>query len=243
MEIKIKKLHPKACVPKQATSGAAGADLCALCGEEGLVIKPMQRTVVHTGIAMELPSNEWVGLVFARSGLALNEGLTLANCVGVVDSDYRGELRVPMVNISGEDVIVTNGQRVAQRTNEEMEYLHQDYLGSTILVTDSNGNKKEVETYKPYGASITDSLSTNYQWTGGETDESGMYYFNARYYSPEIGRFISVDPAVIMRMDISTEELCNPYMYARNNPISYTDVTGFAVIFIQATRSESIVAY
>ncbi len=100
-------------------------------------------------------------------------------------------------------------------------------MGSTILVTDSNGNEKSTETYKAYGEGTTGNLTTNYKWTGGETDDSGLYYFNARYYSPETGRFISVDPAVIMGMDVglSIEEICNPYIYARNNPIRYTDPT------------------
>ncbi len=122
-----------------------------------------------------------------------------------------------------------NGQRVAQITKRvHLEYLHQDHLGSTILVTDNSGNPKESETYKPYGEGTMGTLTINYKWTGGETDSSGLYYFNARYYSPETGRFISVDPAVITKMDVdlSIEEICNPYMYARNNPIRYTDPTG-----------------
>ncbi len=125
-----------------------------------------------------------------------------------------------------------NGQRVAQRINNTLEYLHQDHLGSTILVTDNSGNPTSSDTYRPYGSSTTGNLTTNYQWTGGETDQSGLYYFNARYYSPETGRFISVDPAVIMKMDLdlSIEEICNPYMYARNNPIKYTDPTGLYYI-------------
>ena len=71
---------------------------------------------------------------------------------------------------------------------------------------------------------------TSYQWTGGESDQSGLYYFNAKYYSPELGRFMSADPAVIMGMDVglSIEEMCNPYMYAKNNPIRYVDHTGLA---------------
>ncbi len=102
-------------------------------------------------------------------------------------------------------------------------------------MTDTNGNEKESGTYKPYGEGTTGNLTTKYRWTGGETDQSGLYYFNARYYSPETGRFISVDPAVITKMDVdlSIEEICNPYMYARNNPIRYTDPTGLVVEWIQ----------
>ncbi len=99
-------------------------------------------------------------------------------------------------------------------------------------MTDTNGNAKSSETYKAYGEGITGNLTTtNYRWIGGETDQSGLYYFNARYYSPETGRFISIDPAVITKMDLdlSIEEICNPYMYARNNPIRYTDPTGMKI--------------
>jgi RHS repeat-associated protein len=108
-------------------------------------------------------------------------------------------------------------------------------------VTDNYGEPKETETYRPYGSDTTGNLrTTNYKWTGGETDESGLYYFNARYYSPEIWRFISVDPAVIMRMDVklSIEEICNPYLYARNNPVKYTDLSGLAPGDVFATLDE-----
>ncbi len=151
-------------------------------------------------------------------------------------SNFTGEEEYTGTSLTAAKVYYfLNGQRVAQRTvqgaNNELVYLHQDHLGSTILVTDSSCNTKETETYKPYGEGTTGNLTTKYRWTGGETDQSGLYYFNARYYSPETGRFISVDPAVIMRMDVglSIEEICNPYMYAKNNPIRYTDPTGLVV--------------
>ena len=67
-----------------------------------------------TGLAIELPGPEFVALVFARSGLAVKKGITLSNAVGVVDSDYRGELRVGLVNLSGEDYLIQDGERIAQ---------------------------------------------------------------------------------------------------------------------------------
>ncbi len=113
MEIKVKKLRPGAKLPHRATEGAAGADLCA-CLEEDLCLAPLQRILVPTGLAIELPGPEVAALVYARSGLALRQGLALANGVGVVDSDYRGELCVPVVNLSNEDIRLQNGERIAQ---------------------------------------------------------------------------------------------------------------------------------
>ena len=101
MEQKIVKysvLSPLAKVPAYATAGAAAADLCAAL-EEPLTIAPMQRVLVPTGLAIELPDAGCVALVYARSGLSIKHGLCMANGVGVVDSDYRGELKVPMINL------------------------------------------------------------------------------------------------------------------------------------------------
>lgn len=114
MTLKIKKLRPDAPLPTRATEGAAGMDLRADVGEDGITLQPMQRMLIPTGIAVELPGKEMVALVFARSGLALKQGLTMANAVGVVDSDYRGEISVPVINLSTEVVHIARGQRIAQ---------------------------------------------------------------------------------------------------------------------------------
>lgn len=113
MELKIKKVHPGAQAPSRATEGSAGMDLRACCEEE-MVFAPMERKLVPTGIAIELPSPAYVALVCARSGLSFKQGLTMANGIGVVDSDYRGEMSVPMINLSDKEVRVANGERVAQ---------------------------------------------------------------------------------------------------------------------------------
>lgn len=116
MEQKIVKysvLSPLAKVPAYATAGAAAADLCAAL-EEPLTIAPMQRVLVPTGLAIELPGAHSVALVYARSGLSIKHGLCMANGVGVVDSDYRGELKVPMVNLGREAYTIQPGERVAQ---------------------------------------------------------------------------------------------------------------------------------
>ena len=111
--VKYKKLDSRAVVPQYATPGAAAADLCALL-DAPLTLAPMQRTLVPTGLAIELPDAGCVALVYARSGLSIKHGLCMANGVGVIDSDYRGELRVPMVNLSDTPYTIQPGERVAQ---------------------------------------------------------------------------------------------------------------------------------
>ena len=98
--VKYKVLDARAKVPAYATPGAAAADLCAVL-DAPLTVAPMQRVLVPTGLAIELPGAHSVALVYARSGLSIKHGLCMANGVGVVDSDYRGELKVPMVNLGG----------------------------------------------------------------------------------------------------------------------------------------------
>lgn len=113
MELLIQKLDERAQLPVRSTPGSAGADLHALL-DEPLTIPAGGRAVVPTGIAIGLPSPETVGLVFARSGLAVKHGLTLSNGVGVIDSDYRGEIRVGLVNLSDQPYTIQPGERIAQ---------------------------------------------------------------------------------------------------------------------------------
>ena len=113
-QVKIKKLDPNATIPTSGSAFAAGYDLYACLSGDGEVTIPAHHTVmVPTGIAVALPEGTFGG-VFARSGLASREGLRPANCVGVVDSDYRGELKVPMVNLGREAYTIQPGERVAQ---------------------------------------------------------------------------------------------------------------------------------
>ncbi|MFX4302144.1 dUTP diphosphatase [Alicyclobacillus tolerans] len=100
-------------LPKPQTEGAAGADLYA-CLPEPLLIQPQQRVRIPTGIAIEMPDNNCVGLIFARSGHAWRYGLGLPNGVGVIDSDYRGELQVLLQNFGDQPVSIQSGDRVAQ---------------------------------------------------------------------------------------------------------------------------------
>lgn len=111
-QLKITRLSKTATLPFRATSGAAGYDLCADV-QSDIVIAPHETVKIPIGIAVGIDEN-YVGLVFPRSGLATNHGIILANCVGVIDSDYRGELFVPLHNNSDESFTVTPKQRIAQ---------------------------------------------------------------------------------------------------------------------------------
>ena len=110
--VNIKKLNENAVIPTYGTEFAAGADLYA-CMDEAVTIAPGETHFVKTGLAMEVPVG-YAGLIYARSGLACKKGLAPANKVGVIDSDYRGEIMVALHNHSNEPVTVESGERVAQ---------------------------------------------------------------------------------------------------------------------------------
>ncbi len=112
MLLKVKQLTPLASLPAQASSGAAGFDLCAAL-PEALHLPAGETRLIPCGFAMAVPEG-YFAAVFARSGLSTKEGLRPANCVGVIDSDYRGEVKVPLHNDSGEERTVEPGQRIAQ---------------------------------------------------------------------------------------------------------------------------------
>lgn len=113
-QVKIKKLDPTATIPTSGSAFAAGYDLYACLSGDGEVTIPAHHTVmVPTGIAVALPGGTFGG-VFARSGLASREGLRPANCVGVVDSDYRGECLIALHNDTEEPRTVRTGERIAQ---------------------------------------------------------------------------------------------------------------------------------
>ncbi len=110
VNVRFKKLDPKAQVPSYGSAAAAGADLYALTGA---VLQPGQTALMHTGIALEIPEG-YAGLIYARSGLATKRGLAPANKVGVIDADYRGEIMVSLHNHSSQVQSVEAGERIAQ---------------------------------------------------------------------------------------------------------------------------------
>lgn len=110
--VPVKKLDDRANVPTYGSIDAAGADLYAVT-DSPVTIAPGQTVLIHTGIAMAIPRG-FVGLVYARSGLATKHGLAPANKVGVIDADYRGELMVALHNHDIETRTVNHGDRIAQ---------------------------------------------------------------------------------------------------------------------------------
>ena len=108
----IKKLKENATIPTYGSEYAAGADLYA-CVDENVTIRPHETKMIPTGLAMEIPVG-YAGLIYARSGLASKKGLAPANKVGVVDSDYRGEVMVALHNHSNEEKTIEPNERVAQ---------------------------------------------------------------------------------------------------------------------------------
>ena len=112
MEIKVKKLRPEARLPHRGSQFAAGYDLYA-CLDAPVVIAPHETAMISTGLTMAIPEG-YFGAVFARSGIAAKQGLRPANCVGVCDSDYRGEYTVALHNDSEYPREIHDGDRIAQ---------------------------------------------------------------------------------------------------------------------------------
>lgn len=117
LDIKVKSLHPKATIPAFATKGAACFDLHAVLDDEQPqgVVNPFAPLTVRTGLAFEVPAGS-VMLIFSRSGHGFKNDIRLANCVGVIDSDYRGEVQVKLTsdNCDGASFVVGHGDRIAQ---------------------------------------------------------------------------------------------------------------------------------
>ncbi|MBQ4617840.1 MAG: dUTP diphosphatase [Clostridia bacterium] len=127
--VRIKKLNENAILPTYGSPYAAGADLYALV-EEAITVAPHETVFVHTGLSMEIPEG-FAGLIYARSGIACKRGLAPANKVGVVDSDYRGEVMVALHNHSEIPQTVENGERIAQLVITP--YLTADFIEAETL--------------------------------------------------------------------------------------------------------------
>ncbi len=113
VKVNFKKLNEDAKVPTYGSQYAAGADLYACTNGETVTFKPGETKLIHTGIAMEIPEG-YAGLIYARSGIANKRGLAPSNKVGVVDSDYRGEIMVSLHNHSNEEQSISDFERIAQ---------------------------------------------------------------------------------------------------------------------------------
>ena len=133
MTVLFQKLNPAACLPRHATLGSAGYDLCA-CIEQPLTVKPGQTVPVPTGLAMEIPAG-YAGLIYARSGIAVKRGLAPANKVGVIDADYRGEILVALYNQGTEPQSIEHGERIAQMIVTPYltaDFVQADQLSDTV---------------------------------------------------------------------------------------------------------------
>lgn len=112
VSVQIKKMHPEAQIPRYMSAQAAGLDLCAVL-DESCYLQPGQRTLVPTGLALALPDG-YEGQVRPRSGLALRDGITLVNSPGTIDADYRGEVKIIVINHGQQAFEIKSGERIAQ---------------------------------------------------------------------------------------------------------------------------------
>lgn len=139
MKISVQKLDERAVLPTYGSEFSAGADLYAI---ESVTIAPGKTTLVHTGLAMEIPCG-YGGFIYARSGLASKKGLAPANKVGVIDSDYRGEIMVALLNHSDESRTVSAGERIAQLVIApflKAEFQETEALSDTVRGTGGFGS-------------------------------------------------------------------------------------------------------
>lgn len=120
--LKIKRLNASAVIPEYKTKGAAGMDLCAAI-EEPVVLEPLGRKLIPTGLKIEL-EHGYEAQIRPRSGLSIKHGITLINCVGTIDEDYRGEVCIPVVNLSAETYTIEPGERIAQMIIAKVEQAH-----------------------------------------------------------------------------------------------------------------------
>lgn len=134
LDIKIinKSTNPD---PEKATDESAGFDLKAFCTMD-IVIKPMERVLVPTGLFMELPAG-FEAQVRPRSGLAIKHGITVLNSPGTIDSDYRGEIKVILINLSKDDFVIQNGDRIAQLVISE--YTKANFVNVEFLNSSNRG--------------------------------------------------------------------------------------------------------
>lgn len=117
--LKIKKLSHNINVPEYKTEGAAGMDLCAAISEP-ITLKPLERSLIPTGLKIEL-EHGYEAQIRPRSGLSIKHGITLINCVGTIDEDYRGEVCIPVVNLSNETYTIEPQERIAQMIIAKVE--------------------------------------------------------------------------------------------------------------------------
>jgi dUTP pyrophosphatase len=133
MTVNIEKLPHAFALPTYQTEGAAGADLCAAI-DMPIILKPLERTLIPTGLRIELPQG-YEAQIRPRSGLALKNGIILPNSPGTIDSDYRGEIKVIIMNMGHEDFIIENGMRIAQMVISPVQQVRFNLVDTVSLET------------------------------------------------------------------------------------------------------------
>ena len=134
MKLKIMRLEHNRILPEYKTEGAAGMDLCAAI-DEPVILKPLERTLIPTGIKIEIEKG-YEAQIRPRSGLSIKHGITLINCVGTIDEDYRGEVCIPVVNLSNEEYTIMPDERIAQMVIAKYE------KAKTEVVTELSDTKR-----------------------------------------------------------------------------------------------------
>lgn len=122
LPLRVSLCREGAQLPEYKTAGAAGADICAALNEP-VTLKPLERKLIPTGLKIELCKG-YEAQIRPRSGLSIKHGITLVNCVGTIDEDYRGEICVPMINLSSEDYTINPGERIAQMIIARVEQVN-----------------------------------------------------------------------------------------------------------------------
>lgn len=139
--MRVKRLRSDATLPTKGSREAAGLDLYA-CLSNSIILAPMSRVLIPCGIAMEIPFRS-VGMICPRSGLARDFGLTVLNAPGIIDSDYRGEIKVMIVNLGLEECEIKYGDRVAQLVIcpiMDIDIEEVDYIGTTVRGSNGFGS-------------------------------------------------------------------------------------------------------
>jgi dUTP pyrophosphatase len=137
LTIPIQKIHNDATIPLHATKQSAGVDLHA-CIQDNIILKPGHRCLVPTGLAIALPEG-FEAQIRPRSGLALKHGITVLNSPGTIDADYRGEIKILLINLSQDLYVIEHQARVAQMVIAQHQTLHFDLV--TSLVDTTRGEK------------------------------------------------------------------------------------------------------
>ncbi|MBQ7450024.1 dUTP diphosphatase [bacterium] len=136
-KLKIEKLPHCASIPMYQTDGASGMDLAAAI-DEPIELKPLERKLIPTGIKIQL-EKDFEAQIRPRSGMSIKHGITLINCVGTIDEDYRGEVCVPIVNISNEPYTINRGDRIAQMVIMPVAKAEIEVVGELTTTSRSSG--------------------------------------------------------------------------------------------------------